>query len=86
MAIQVTYRKATRQISKMEEDDGVDYNPGKIWHEAIGEWMHDGFHKVDRPDASKLLADKERLETLMRDTIKRHGGALLPTRSALSAG
>ena len=44
------------------ELDGVDYNPGKLWHEAIGEWMHDGFHKVDRPDASKLLADKDRLE------------------------
>ena len=58
------------------ELDGVDYNPGKVWHEAIGEWMHDGFHKVDRPDASKLLADKERLEQLMRDTIQRHGGAI----------
>lgn len=44
------------------ELDGVDYNPGKLWHEVIGEWMHDGFHKVDRPDASKLLADKDRLE------------------------
>ena len=48
----------------------------KRWHEAIGEWMHDGFHKTDRPDASKLLSDKERLEQLMRDTIQRHGGAI----------
>ena len=58
------------------ELDGVDYNPGKIWHEAIEEWMHDGFHKEDRPDASKLLADKERLEQLMRDCIARYGGAI----------
>ena len=68
------------------ELDGVDYNPGKIWHEAIGEWMHDGFHKVDRPDASKLLADKERLEQLMRDTIQRHGGALTANTFSIVSG
>ena len=58
------------------ELDGVDYNPGKLWHDAIGEWMHNGFRKVDRPDASKLLADKKGLEQLMRDTLQRHGGAI----------
>ena len=58
------------------ELDGVEYSPGKIWHKAIDEWMHDGFRKVDRPEASKLLADKERLEQLMRDTIQRHGGVI----------
>ena len=68
------------------ELDGVDYTPGKIWHEAIGEWMHDGFHKVDRPDASKLLADKERLEQLMRDTIQRHGGAITANIFSIVSG
>ena len=68
------------------ELDGVDYNPGKIWYEAIGEWMHDGFHKVDRPDASKLLADKERLELLMRDTLSRHGGALTANTFSIVSG
>ena len=46
------------------ELDGVEYNPGKIWTEAIEYWMHDGFRKVDRPDSSELLADRERLEQL----------------------
>lgn len=68
------------------ELDGVEYNPGKIWTEAIEYWMHDGFRKVDRPDSSELLADRERLEQLMRDTIKRHGGALTANTFSLVSG
>jgi len=68
------------------ELDGVEYNPGKLWHEAIGYWMIDGFRKVDRPDNTKLLADKEQLEQTMRDTIKRHGGALTANTFSLVSG
>ena len=68
------------------ELDGVDYNPGKIWHEAIGEWMYDGFRKVDRTDSSKLLEGKERLEQLMRDCLQRHGGALTANTFSIVSG
>jgi len=68
------------------ELDGVEYNPGKQWHEAISHWMHYGFRKVDRPDHTKLLADKEQLEQLMRDAIRRHGGALTANTFSLVSG
>lgn len=68
------------------ELDGVDYNPGKIWNEEITNWMNDGFRKVDRPDHAKLLADKERLEQLMRDTLARHGGAITANTFCIVSG
>jgi len=52
------------------ELDGVDYDPGKIWTEAIGHWMHDGFRKVERTEASGLLADKEYLEEALAESLK----------------
>lgn len=68
------------------ELDGVDYNPGKIWQEEIGYWMHDGFRKVERPDHTKLLADKNRLEQLMRDTLARYGGAITANMFSIVSG
>ena len=70
----------TRQVSDPEQVkdrdvtlDGVDYNPGKLWDDAIGKWC-DGFRRYDNPDTLQLLADKEKLEQQMRECLERHHG------------
>ena len=37
-------------------------------------------------DASKLLADREHLELLMRDTLQRHGGAITANTFSIVSG
>ena len=53
--------------------DGVEYNPGKLWNEEMKKW-HDGFRRFHNPDSQELLADKEKLEQLMRECIEKHHG------------
>ena len=53
--------------------DGVEYNPGKIWNEAIDKWL-DGFRRYQNPDTQELLADKGKLEQLMRECLQKHQG------------
>ncbi len=53
--------------------DGVEYNPGKIWNEAIDKWL-DGFRRYQNPDTQELLADKEKLEQTMRECLQKHQG------------
>lgn len=42
--------------------DGVDYNPGKHWNEAIEKWMYNGFLRVENPNVQKLMDNDEHLE------------------------
>ena len=53
--------------------DGVEYNPGKIWDREIDKWL-DGFRRWQNPDTQDIMADKEKLEQLMRDCIQNHQG------------
>jgi hypothetical protein len=53
--------------------DGVEYNPGKLWNEAMKKW-HDGFRRYDNPNTQELMADKDKLEQMMRECIEKHNG------------
>ena len=53
--------------------DGVEYNPGKLWNREMEMW-HDGFRKAVTPDTTAILADKEKLEKLMRECLQKHQG------------
>ena len=53
--------------------EGVEYNPGKMWDREIQKWL-DGFRRYQNPDTRAILADKEKLEQVMRECIQRHHG------------
>ena len=53
--------------------EGVEYNPGKLWDKEIDKWL-DGFRRWKNPDTQEILADKEKLEQIMRDCIQQHHG------------
>ena len=53
--------------------DGVEYNPGKLWDKEIKKWL-DGFRRYHNPDTNEILADKKKLEQLMRNCIQKHNG------------
>ena len=55
--------------------DGVEYNPGKIWDKEIEKWL-DGFRRYENPDTQEILADKEKLEQVMRECMQRFHGYL----------
>ena len=50
--------------------DGVDYKPGKRWNKAIGEWLFDGYRRVDNPNVQKLMEDEEHLEKALTESLK----------------
>jgi len=57
--------KLKREITDADEAknsdvmlDGVDYNPGKRWNEAIEKWLYNGFLRVDNPNVQKLMKSK----------------------------
>ena len=51
--------------------DGVDYNPGKHWNEAIEKWLYNGFLRVDNPNVQKLMNNEEHLEKALEDCLRR---------------
>jgi hypothetical protein len=53
--------------------EGVEYNPGKLWDKEIKKWL-DGFRRYHNTDTQEMLADKEKLELLMRECIQKHNG------------
>ena len=53
--------------------EGVEYNPGKMWDREIQKWL-DGFRRFQNPDTKAILADKEKLEQVLRECIQRHHG------------
>lgn len=50
--------------------DGVDYKPGKRWNKAIGNWLFDGYRRVDNPNVQKLLNDEKHLEEALTKSLK----------------
>ena len=66
------------------ELDGVDYNPGKKWNEAISKWLDNGFCRVENPNVQELLNDKEHLEAALKKSLK--GGYTTVRLFALSSG
>ena len=52
---------------------GVEYNQGKLWKNAIGSWLRDGFMKVDRFSSSDLVGNDEELEKRLRELLKSRG-------------
>lgn len=70
----------TKQVTNPDEVkdrdvrlDGVEYNPGKLWNEAMKKW-HDGFRRYDNPNTQELMANKDKLEQMMRECIEKHNG------------
>lgn len=53
--------------------DGIEYTPGKLWNEEMAKWLQ-GFRRFDNPDTQEMMADKERLEQLMKRCIEQHQG------------
>ena len=53
--------------------EGVEYNPGKMWDREIQKWL-DGFRRFQNPDTKAILADKEKLEQVLRECLQRHHG------------
>ena len=43
--------------------DGVEYNPGKLWD-----------REIDNPDTQTIMADKEKLEQMMRECLQKYHG------------
>ena len=53
--------------------DGVEYNPGKLWNDEMKKW-HDGFRRYQNPNTQAIMADKEKLEQMMRECIQKYHG------------
>ena len=51
--------------------DSVDYNPGKVWTKAIGQWLFNGFTRVDNPNVLELMQDTEHLERALKECLKK---------------
>ena len=64
--------------------DGVDYNPGKTWNEAIEKWLFNGFLRVANPNVHEVLADKEQLEQALQKSLR--AGYTTVTSFAYHAG
>ena len=82
----------TRQVTSPDEVkdrdvrlDGVEYNPGKLWNEEMRKW-HDGFRRYQNPDTQELLADKEKLEQIMRECLQKHHGYITAGMFAYYSG
>ncbi len=65
--------------------DGVEYNPGKLWNEEMKKW-HDGFRRYHRPDTQEIMADKEKLEQMMRECIQKYNGYITAGRFSNFSG
>ena len=82
----------TRQVTSPDEVkdrdvrlDGVEYNPGKLWNEEMRKW-NDGFRRYQNPDTQELLADKEKLEQIMRECLQKHHGYITAGMFAYYSG
>ena len=53
--------------------EGVEYHPGKLWDREIHLWL-DGFRRWQNADTQAIMADKEKLEQVMRNCILQHHG------------
>ena len=65
--------------------DGVEYNPGSLWNKEIGSWLG-GFQRWQNPNTQALLADKNRLEQVMRACIRQHNGYITARMFARASG
>ncbi len=65
--------------------EGVEYNPGKLWTDEIAKWL-DGFRRFQNPDTQQILADKDKLEQVMRECLQQHHGYITTGMFARSSG
>ena len=65
--------------------NGVDYQPGKRWDEALERW-NNGFRRVDNVNTLDLLADKDRLDKLLQDCLHRNNGCVTVGSFARTSG
>ena len=68
-------KREITDADEVEDDDvvldSVDYNPGKVWTKAIGQWLFDGFTRKDNPNTLELIKDTDHLEEALRKSLKR---------------
>ena len=88
-APKLSLTKQVTDASEVKDRDvrleGVEYNPGKLWDREMQKWM-DGFRRWQNADTQEILADKEKLEQVMRDCIKRHHGYITAGIFARASG
>ncbi len=65
--------------------DGIEYTPGKLWNEEMAKWLQ-GFRRYQNPDTQEIMADKERLEKVMRQCIHRNNGFITAGMFARASG
>lgn len=65
--------------------DGVECSPGKVWMDEMKKW-HTGFRRYQNADTKKILADKEKLEQVMRECIQKHHGYITASMFARESG
>jgi len=65
--------------------DGVDYNPGKLWNRELEKWSR-GFRRANNANTQEILADQEKLEKILRDTISKLNGYVTVGRFAYYSG
>ena len=65
--------------------DGIEYTPGKLWNEEMAKWLQ-GFRRFKNPDTQGIMADKERLEEVMRQCINQHNGYITAGMFARASG
>ena len=52
--------------------DGVDYHPGKLWNKELEKWSH-GFRPADNPNTQEIMADRQKLEEVLRSQLGNGG-------------
>lgn len=82
----------TREITDPDEVkprdirlNGVDYQPGKRWDEALERW-NSGFRRVDNTNTQELLADKKRLDDFLQNCLQRYNGYVTVGAFARTSG
>ncbi|SDG66430.1 hypothetical protein SAMN04487901_10742 [Prevotella communis] len=88
-APKLSLAKQVTDASEVKDRDvrleGVEYNPGKLWNREIQKWM-DGFRRWQNADTQEILANKEKLEQVMRECIQRHHGYITASIFSRASG
>lgn len=66
--------------------EGIEFKSAKDYEGKVRSWITNGYRRVDKPDTSQLLADKEQLLTVLRESLAAYGGYVTARIFALRSG
>ncbi len=66
--------------------EGIDFKSGKKYEGKVRSWLTDGFRRADNPDTTELMADKERLATVLGECLAALGGYVTARYFAIRSG